>query len=897
MVSEAKMITAEQALNAGRKYTNTFSGGYKPPPKPQGFNLTQSVAGNKTAQSGFKLLGSGFNFASNINKSINKIPIIGNVKQGVERKASAGLGAFGKVLSVPIGGFGGFLSGTRRESERLAARGENPFTGIPKAAFAGIKNIPTGIRQNYTPGRYLADDVLKIKNDPLLRASAMLGTDLVSDPLNYVNPFSAIAKVGRAAQVPKLVSKANTAARTVPKVNTALNFASRGGNDLLGLVKYGHGVPAPALRAFENLNIRGQQKVKNIVQDIAGPLISTKGNKIPVAVQKQIGDVFEILSGGSNRALTASEQAVVKKYAPLFQRTAGKFEKLAGEQVKYGIPSEIFDKYLGKYTGKRSYLSTLGKKREVSPFAEPKQPRLNLENYQKRQDLPVEVREAMEQIKEPGYGAATAAFNEASNVQKLKFYRSIAKRYATREVGEGIVKLPKNTKLGVLSGASVPARIAEMVNQVANPTKGNKLVKFFKEGKTILSPKQLVRNSLSSQIQAYLNPSGRSDSFRRIPEAVQQLRTKGKYYQEARKAGVVGTEFASTELGRFAPEGVKIPTKFLGSTKAGKVYEQIKRPGAWVQNNNEEMVKLQVFINERKAGKTVAQAANAAEETGFNYQKVTPFINDIRRGTKIGETTALKNRLVGKIPGIRDLPFSIPFATYGVKAAELSGKTLLKKPQRMSRIIHGERAVESMSEDEAPNEAYMPKYQRGAVRLPMKDKKGNSRYLNTKYLYPWGSLADTGSFGLPFGQSPDPFFSELVSQIQNKDIFTGREVATKPGSKGVAQRIRHGAETFLPTPLRSGLKMSDSATKKPRYSTSPSLGEAALQELGLPLFKYDPALGASINSYKKSELLRKYKSEMKKELLENVGNPDEQRRIREYYRREIQKVASKPTVD
>lgn len=864
------MISADDAIRIGKKLNTGASNtpSYSPPkiqsqPKPSPVISTFNKVANSNVGG----------FAKELPKAVMSNPVM---KTSPARMAGAGLSKLGNVLGFANNVLGGYQQGARLESERqatkLKAEGNmglgSRAVGVGSSVIAGIKNIPSGVKNKITPGwtteRMLNKD-FGVTNKYAL-AGAGLAQDLTSDPLNYVNPASVVSKLGKAAKLPSLATKITQKAPIIQK-----------GVDKVGeAFVYGYGLPQKFMKMYDNVNTRGLQKAAKTAEDVARPLITNvDGVKLTPQEQKIIGDVFEVLSGQSNRALTPNELQLVKQYGHLFERTAGKFEKLAKTQSKLGIPEGIFSKYLGKYTGKRSYLSKIEGAKDVSPFAQPKQLRLNLSQYKKREDIPREVREAMGQIKEPAYGAATAAFNEQSNIEKLKFYKSVAKKYAGR-AGDDMVKMPINPNLGVLSGANLPKRIANYVNQVASPSKTNRFTKFFKEGKTILSPKQLIRNVPASQIQAAMNPSGRADSFRRIPEAIKEIRNKGKFYQEAKQAGVVGKTFAATELSQYLPEGVAQKTaKFLGSEKLGKGYEFMKKPGAAIQNFNEEMAKMQVFINERKAGRTIAEAAKMAEETGFDYSKVTPFVDKLRKGgfDKLGA-------------------LSIPFATYGVKAAELTGKTLAKKPTRIANVLKTERAVERLSQDDRPDERYLPDYQKDAMRLPKKDKKGNPYYLNTKYLYPWGSIQDVGTFGLPLGQSPSSLFGELVSQTQNKDVFTKKEISTKPGMKGVEQRVKHAARTFLPTPIGSGMKIWDSATKKPRYSTSPSVGEAVVQESGVPLLKYDSKLGKSFAGYDYQNKVRKLNTEMRKELQEQAGNPNEQRKIREFYMKELRKAAN-----
>ncbi len=846
-------------------------------------------------------------FLGEVNKAYDKTPVIG----GIKKAATAGFSGFMKPVGDALGllshGVGGFAQGMRTEAEKQApsvkANKLNAIPAIGKSIISGITNIPNGIRNNVSPSDTVSRSLTKdfgVKNQAVL-AGAGLVTDIATDPLNYVNPVSAISKLGKFAKLPELATKIyneSTKAKTV--VDAGKKVLSLADKTLVTPFSYGRGVPKPFLNAYENVTGRGVQKSVDIAHDVARPLTeAVNGQKFTPEEQKIIGDVFSVLSGQTNRALTENELKLVSQYKPLFDATAGKFEKLAKQQIKAGVDPKIFDKYLGKYTGKRIYESKLSTPPSLSTFIQPKNMRLNLSQYQKRTDIPQEIRTAMGEVKQPAFGAATAAYNEAQNIEKLKFYKTVAKKYAGK-AGDGMVQMPNDQKLGVLKGAYLPSNIADYVNSVSSPVKGDPLIKFFKEGKTILSPKQIARNTAASQVQAFMNPSGRADSIRRIPEAIKELRTQGPYYKEARDAGLIDKTFAQTELGQYLPEGVgKVTSKVLGSEKLGKVkdavgtgYDWLKKPGSFLQNANENMAKLQVFINERKAGKTVAEAVKTAEETGFNYEKVTPFVNELRKGVPIRESRAFKNTPLAKIPVINSIPFSIPFATYGIKAAELTGKTLVKQPQRLANVIKTEQAINNLSKDKPVDEKNMPDYQKDAVKTPFTDKRGNSYYANTKYIYPWGSLPDAGSLGLPLGQSPDPYTGEGISQFTNKDIFTGKQIQTKPGLWGVGERVRHGAETVLATPVRSALKIADAATKKPRYSTSPTVGEAIAQEAGLPIFKYDPKLGAKFSSYDKATKIREIKSAMLKDLKDYVGNPQEQAKIRKYYLQEMRKAVA-----
>jgi len=319
--------------------------------------------------------------------------------------------------------------------------------------------------------------------------------------------------------------------------------------------------------------------------------------------------------------------------------------------------------------------------------------------------------------------------------------------------------------------------------------------------------------------------------------------------------GLVGQTFASNELGKFIPEQ-------LSKFKANTAYEKIKKPGAWLQNATEEITKLEVFINERKAGKTVVEAARLAEETGFNYQKVSPLVKKLRSGKA----------------NLGPLPFSIPFITYPMKAAELTAKTLYKKPQRLKNIGSIERGVQGLSE--AGNEQFLPDYLKDAVRLPATSgKTGNQMYLNAKYMYPFGNLIESGT---PMGLTPDPILGEVISQITNRDFFlmtqaiadgkdpmdvkklSDSDILALPWSG----RARHVIETFGVTPIRSLFKVIDSQTKQKTSSITPGVGQSILQGAGVPLYQYSPSTGASIQNYERIQKINDAKAAFNKYLKE-----------------------------
>jgi len=602
----------------------------------------------------------------------------------------------------------------------------------------------------------------------------------------------------------------------------------------------------------------GDSGIKFTDKGIAAGIVNTVA-VLPEAITKELPEVIK----KAGRAVTPDELKKIAQNDNLVKSTLAKFQKLAEADIKAGADPKIYERFMGKYYGKKLYTSKLDKVKEAAPFVQSKQPRLDLSLYKKRLDLPEEVSRELGQIKEPAYGAALAAYGTGKNIATRDLFKWVAKNYVDK--GEDLVKLPKSERLGILSGRMVPKKIETYLNEIISPmpdTVSSKVTKFFKEGKTILSPKQLMRNIPASQIQAYMNPSGSATSIARLPEAISEFKNKGKFYKEAKSIGLVGQTFASNELGKFVPEQL---SKFKPDAS---VYGKLKKAGGAAQNATEEITKLQVFINERKAGKSVIDAAKAAEETGFNYQKVSPYVKQLRSGkAQLGP-----------------LPFGIPFITYPMKAAELTAKTAYKQPQRLVNIARTEKAVQSLSPEN--DEQFLPDYLKQAVRLPSKSPKtGNQQYLNAKYLYPFGNLMDSGT---PMGLTPDPIYNEILSQVTNRDAYLmtqaigeGKDpMDVKTLSDGDilglpwSGRIRHLLETFGVTPIRSVFKAIDAATKQKVSATSPSIGESALQEMGVPLYQYSPSTGASIQSYERTQKINDAKAAFNKYIKETKpGSP------------------------
>lgn len=770
----------------------------------------------------------------------------------VTRPLQQGLGVVSDIVNALEYPIAGFEKGAWEEGQKI--KQEKGITGhgfsTPKEAIrrigAGIKNIPSGFKERTT----LSETVPKMLGDLGVENKAVqAGAGLISSLAVPTIPFAKIAKATKLeTAVPKLLSKAGE----LPVLNKVKKLAEE--------FSYEKSAPADFLRRMEAYNV-GKSKAAERAAEVARPLMFTKeGRKLTELEQKQLGDAIELTKGTSRRAVTPEEIALIEKYKPVIDQTRANFNRYREELIAAGADPAIFDRWANNYFGKTVYSKFMQKSGEAVPYAKSGRPALDTGIYKKKIEyLPEELERELGKIETPAYGASLAAYASGSNVETMNLFKWIAKNYV--EKGDDLVELPKVERLGILSGKRVPRKIASIINEVVPYVPkveggmgvlgdiGTWITKRFKEGKTVLSPKQLIRNIPSNWVAMYLNPSGRADAIRRYPQAIAALKNKAtdKWYKEAKNIGLIGKTQASEVLGTFIPEELK-------QFKQNKnLYTKAVRMGGAVQSNVEEASKLAVFINERLDGKSVIDAAKAAEEALFDYQKVSPLVKKLRKGP-------------------------IPFITYPLKAAELTAKTLYKQPKRLKNIGSMERAIQGLSEE--GNEQFIPDYLRQAVRLPIKSSKtGNQMYLNAKYMYPFGNLFEGGT---PLGLTPNPMAMEAISLLTDRDAYYQLQNLIEGRDPADIERIsdqelagllpgkwRHFLETFGPTPVRSIFKAIDSATKMGVSPTEPSFGQAVAQELGLPVYQYSPAVGEKVQTYQRIKKIQDAKQALDKYMRES----------------------------
>lgn len=394
---------------------------------------------------------------------------------------------------------------------------------------------------------------------------------------------------------------------------------------------------------------------------------------------------------------------------------------------------------------------------------------------------------ALGEIKEVGYPTALAMIQLIADIERSKFFKLINKRWAKDVLEDGYKQLPINAKLGALSGRAVPLPIFEDIQQIIAPIGGigKKLVAGFKFGKVILNPATHARNIMSNFLLNNfegLNPA-RIDIYAR---AAKELKTKGKYFQEAQKVGLGLNTFAAQEIRHFltAPEVRGISREAKNALiKISDLYQ-----------GEENFAKMAQYIFQRKKGLNPEKAWVIAERATFNYAQVTPFIRKLRESI-----------------------FGFPFITFTYKVTPIVIKTAVTKPTKISNIGKIKNAIENLSPlaQREKERGVEPDYIRNGfyIRLPKKDKYNRALYFDLSYIIPFGELVSGQAFIAERpGETPlqilarkAPLFNTMKELLENKDFF-GNDIikgtSYLPHQIG-ADIMKHLLRFYLP-PLTEG---------------------------------------------------------------------------------------------
>ena len=552
--------------------------------------------------------------------------------------------------------------------------------------------------------------------------------------------------------------------------------------------------------------------------------------------------------------------------------------KLAGEakQTLYDLgrqatdlgllSEETFFKNAGKYMPRlytsKEYQGLLTQYRLTKPN------RLDLSRFKQRKDIPKEIRQEMGEILTPGYPVAKGIAQLTHDIELSRWFNGISKNpdwaYVKGSKGaipEGFERLPNEKKLGPLKDAYVHPEIhrdlMESIRVRSVPEKvWRKSLGYWKFGKVILSPKTHVRNVLSNGLLAHLGGMPLYEQPVYLTKAIKAMKSKGDYWQGAKKNGLLSSTFIEGELrslfDRVEGElsGIKAGSFHEHMGKAGKVWDKMQLAGnkaAKLYEAEEQWFKMAKYIhNIERRGMNPKAASADAEKWLFNYSKLTRF------------QESYKNH-----------PLGAPFSTFTFKVIPRMAEAAIKTPWRFALpaaiIWQLEEAAMNMTgetkEQFKAKRKLRPDWMQGHflgipnfARVPLTDETGRDYNLNLTYMTPWGDIGESGgAFGIPGGIMPfsQPFTKEPIQQLTNYDWFwkepivkesavAGKSLKEKIKTQAV-ERGKHLAQTMLPTPAIDISKMIDAARGAPDYKGRERPGIAVAADVfgGVKMYPVD----------------------------------------------------------
>lgn len=369
---------------------------------------------------------------------------------------------------------------------------------------------------------------------------------------------------------------------------------------------------------------------------------------------------------------------------------------------------------------------------------------LNLDALIERVPLSKETREKMGQITNSEYLVGKTGQTNVPLFTQAKFFDDVKTRYAvSEEVGFGndaYKMIPKSApdkagrmSFGSLAGQYVPKEIYGDIMIAAgkfskNPNAVQKAVSYWKIGK-LLNPATYMRNIQSGVIA--MNTFGKVPITEALPtmvEAGREMLKRGNLYKEARNAGLFHGGISEAEL--------------KGALGAGNIASKNIDKLMKLYGKSDDYYRLATYIYHRKAGATIEDAVNIADRALFNYGKVPPLLDALR-----------KNGFV-------------PFGAFPYFAAKETARTLYNDPAAITKYMRAQ-----WRNDGTEEKSVMPEYLKSNTLMRLGkgerevrgEKQPITSFLDMTYLLPF---MNDFSFGP---------YKDLINAAQGRD-YLGRNL-------------------------------------------------------------------------------------------------------------------------
>lgn len=437
-----------------------------------------------------------------------------------------------------------------------------------------------------------------------------------------------------------------------------------------------------------------------------------------------------------------------------------------------------------------------------------------------RRDFTKEEREAMGEILDARYNLIKTYQLMAHDVANGRFFRDIAKnpdwsvdeaksgekvanaeqaRRLSTFAGVDWVRVP-STKIGDtgkmhwgdLGGRLVRPEIWRDLNELdrmQKPGTWRAILTQWKTNKTARSPVVHMNNVMSNLVLMDLIDVRLSDLVR----GIQEYRSKGEMFQEAREHGAFGAGFVQQELNRnlvdpmldevmkearSTRDDVEGRTRLLSKLAYG-LWEAAKKADRTMTNfyqTEDELFRMATYMRHRGLGASAQEAATIAREQFLNYDIRAPWVNALRESV-------------------------LPFISYTYRAVPAIATAIAHRPWKIAKYaaigyLANLMAYELEPGDKDEERRTMRDAQQGMtwasipftdigvhrmMRLPLKDQHENPLFIDVYRWIPAGDVFDTnqGQIGLPawfqFG-GPMQLAFEMVL---NRSAFTGRDIVDR----------------------------------------------------------------------------------------------------------------------
>jgi len=309
----------------------------------------------------------------------------------------------------------------------------------------------------------------------------------------------------------------------------------------------------------------------------------------------------------------------------------------------------------------------------------------------------------------------------------------------TKNVPEEYTQLPTTKTYGPLAGAYLKTPIAkDLMPVMALFSDRGKVwsalgrieeegMALFKMGKVALNLPTAMRNVISNIMQN--NMRGRpllAVMFKDIPAAVNSVKAKDKYYEEAFGHGIFNTSWAQTEINDILDEVRKAQAQGGGYHNALMLVKYLAR----YYGKIDDISKHAIYVQMRKAGNTVEESVLEAMKWGMDYSLASRSIKHARKHL-------------------------VPFLSYQYKIAPLIAESLRKRPWVIGKFLAVPTAMEMLTrwmhdmDDDDWEDLFkqLPAYIKNSgsmMILPRKTPEGQWQWVNAEYFFPWGNYLNLG---------------------------------------------------------------------------------------------------------------------------------------------------------